>query len=613
MSAGGLIYIAGNPDLYPLEYYDPDAGTYQGTIPSVLAQFAQESGYDLQYYQPGATDRRAELAENKQVDAVSGCTDREAVSGAEQVTLFQAEIDGQTVTYSLIFTDSAPEDFVQALRSYLSGVTQPEWTGAMLQSVSQSPQSVSLLPVSIGLGLTVCLLLAALTLSVRRFRRQLRQAERFRSIDPETGLDTMEYLQRRFPAFVHDKNRVLYHVVYFYLDLGHVERLGGHMAATAMRRHASAVLQTRLGPGSAAATASNAGIAAVILAGTTQKAREWALSVLEQIRAFTDEGGNIYPLDAAAGLYSLQPGDHDLNLALFYAEQCARLACREGEGLRLCSQDVCRAFEEERQLLADVSEGFRQEQFRIYLQFYVNASNFEIVGGEMLARWQHNRKGLLLPGQFVPLMEREGLVSRLDYYCLEKVCAFLEMLGRNGVQNFFISCNFARSTITSASFVEKCKEIISRHCFSRELLVFEVTESEKSRDQAQMDAHIREMRAFGVRVLFDDFGVGFSSFHDLQESDMDGLKLDKYLVENISTPQGRSILNAMVQAGHELGLTILAEGVEQAVQAQVLQQLGCDVLQGFYFSRPMPAEQSAQKIIKQFRTSTGHSETDARG
>ena len=132
MSAGGLIYIAGNPDLYPLEYYDPDAGTYQGTIPSVLAQFAQESGYDLQYYQPGATDRRAELAENKQVDAVSGCTDREAVSGAEQVTLFQAEIDGQTVTYSLIFTDSAPEDFVQALRSYLCGVTHPEWTGAML-------------------------------------------------------------------------------------------------------------------------------------------------------------------------------------------------------------------------------------------------------------------------------------------------------------------------------------------------------------------------------------------------------------------------------------------------------------------------------------------------
>ena len=103
----------------------------------------------------------------------------EAVSGAEQVTLFQAEIDGQTVTYSLIFTDSAPEDFVQALRSYLSGVTQPEWTGAMLQSVSQSPQSVSLLPVSIGLGLTVCLLLAALTLSVRRFRRQLRQLNAF--------------------------------------------------------------------------------------------------------------------------------------------------------------------------------------------------------------------------------------------------------------------------------------------------------------------------------------------------------------------------------------------------------------------------------------------------
>lgn len=605
MSAGDLIYIAGNPDLYPLEYYDPDSGAYQGAIPSLLAQFAQESGYEVQYYQPGKTDRRAELVQDRQVDAASGCTESDEFSGSGQITLFQAEAGGQTVTYSLVLTDAAPDAFVQALRAYLSGVTQSEWTGATLQAVSQSPQSNPLLPAVAGLGLAACLLLAALVLTVRRFRRQLRQAERRRYTDPETGLDAMEYLQRRFPAFVNDKNRVLYHVAYFYLDLEHVERLGGHAASAAFLRHAADVLRTHLSSGSAAARAANGGLTAVILAETEQKAGTWALSVLEQIRDFTDAGGNIYPLDAAAGLYSLQSGDHDLNLALFYAEQCARGACRDGESLQCCSQDMCRTFEEERQLLADVGEGFRQEQFRIYLQFYVSASTFEIVGGEMLTRWQHNRKGLLLPGQFVPLLEREGLISRLDYYCLEKVCAFLEMLDRNGVHSFFISCNFARSTITSAGFVEKCREIISRYRFSRELLIFEVTESEESRDQAQMNAHIREMRAFGVRVIFDDFGVGFSSFLDLQESAMDGLKLDKYLVDNMETMQGRSILRAMVQAGHELGLTILAEGVEQEHQARMLQQLHCDVLQGFCFSHPIPAEQAAARIVEQFRTSDG--------
>ena len=105
--------------------------------------------------------------------------------------------------------------------------------------------------------------------------------------------------------------------------------------------------------------------------------------------------------------------------------------------------------------MADIDRGFAQEQFQVYLQLYVSSARRQVVGGEMLARWQHLQKGLLLPGQFVPLMEREGIVSRLDYYCLEKVCAFLEMLDRNDVRDFFISCNFARSTITSPDFVER--------------------------------------------------------------------------------------------------------------------------------------------------------------
>ena len=105
----------------------------------------------------------------------------------------------------------------------------------------------------------------------------------------------------------------------------------------------------------------------------------------------------------------------------------------------------------------------------------------------------------------------------------------------------------------------------------------------------------------GVRVVFDDFGMGFSSFHDLQEYPMDGLKLDKQLVDNMWTAQGRVLLAALVRTGHELGLTILAEGVEEERQLEVLRQLGCDMLQGFHFSVPLPAGQAKELILQRGR------------
>ena len=597
MSTAGLIYVAGNPDLYPLEYYDAESGTYQGVIPAFLEQFAQEAGYELQYFQPGEEDRRGELAQNRQVDIVSGCVDGE-IQG-EQIPLFRAEADGEETEYCLVLTNVAPEPLAEALRGYLSGVEQAAWTGSVLHTMQQSPQQNSLLPLTAGLGLAVCALLAALALMYQRFRAKLRLAAANRLRDPDTGLYVQEYLLRRFPALVNDNNRALYYISYFHLNLSHVEWRDGPEAANALQHHAAEVLNRQLGADGIVCRASGGGLAALMTAGSLRAAEERCRAAIEQIRSFAKDAG--CASDMAAGVYPLQAGDHDLSRILFIAEQCAHKACREGKDCLICSADLRRAFEEERQLIADIDNGFQQEQFQIYLQFYVSAAHRNVVGGEMLTRWKHAQKGLLPPAQFVPLMEREGLVSRLDYYCLEKVCAFLEMLDRNGVRDFFISCNFARSTITAPDFVEKCRGIISRYRFIRELLIFEVTESEKSRDQVQMAEHIKAMRAFGVRVIFDDFGVGFSSFHDLQESTMDGLKLDKYLVENIGTKQGRSILDAMIRAGHDLGLTILAEGVEQEAQAEMLQQLHCDVLQGFYFSHPIPAGEAAKQIIPQFR------------
>ena len=109
--------------------------------------------------------------------------------------------------------------------------------------------------------------------------------------------------------------------------------------------------------------------------------------------------------------------------------------------------------------------------------------------------------------------------------------------------------------------------------------------------------NITQIRSLGVRIMFDDFGMGYSTFHDLQEYPMDGLKLDKCLVDNMWTERGRIILNGLVHTGHAMGLTVLAEGVEEDRQVEELRRLHCDVLQGFRFSVPLPAPAAEEKIL----------------
>ena len=199
-------------------------------------------------------------------------------------------------------------------------------------------------------------------------------------------------------------------------------------------------------------------------------------------------------------------------------------------------------------------------------------------------------------------MEREKMISRLDYYCLKEVCFFLESLLEKGVDTFFVSCNFSRETFAAADFAQKVQEILNGFTFPRELLILEITESVSVKNTGQIQQNIIELKKFGVRVALDDFGEGFTSFYDLQKYPIDGIKLDKGLVDHIMTPSGASILKAMIQVGHELNMTILAEGVETDEQVCALQEIHCDVIQGFRFSHPLPRWEATEQIIQNRRT-----------
>lgn len=594
-----VIYVAGNPDAYPLEYYDKAAETYEGLLPQLFRQFSAQSRYEVLYYPTDGADRREHLAENQQVDILSGYREGDAFPVSEErVTLFETAYGGESQHYFLCLTSSAPTALKAELEDFFAAVPQEEVSGILMETQLESSRGDELLVVTGGLTLGILLLLAALCWTVFRYRRRLRRAEERGERDTVTELGNFDYLLRYYRQLVNDKNRVLYHLIYFYVDTERLLRLCGNRETEEVLRYCAIILREYAEEGDILARVSDQGFALLKFSESIRRTQEHIKPVFDRVRAYPQIYGKNFEVDLRAGIYPLKGEDRDLNEMLFHAMEGAHMAADRGEDWVVCTGEMQRRIMEERNLRESVDQALETHAFTLYLQFYVDARHLRIIGGEALSRWQHPQRGLLTPDKFIPLLEREGAIYKLDYYCLQASCAFLSRLVKRGMDQFFISCNFSRDTFAMADFAVHCIEIMEQYQFPRELLIFELTESISETHAAQIMKNMAALKRYGVRLALDDFGVGFTSFADLQQYPVDGIKLDKNLVDNMMTKTGKAILRAMVQAGHELGLTILAEGVEQAQQVRALQEIQCDAFQGYQFYMPMPEQEAWERLME---------------
>lgn len=481
-----LIYVAGNPDAYPLEYFDKDTQTYAGVIPELLAEFSDQSTYETVYYEADGTGHREELAQQKQVDLFSGYeAEEEQLENTGVVTLFPGEN-----AYTLYFTEAAPDAFQSNLRAYLEQVSPAEVTGLLMASVETPPNTQGMYWTMGAMGAALLVMAAVLLLTVRRYRRRLKESQQNVETDETTGLGNMEYLERYYKQYINDKNRILYQAVYFYVDTDRLRRLSSGQETDEFLRYCAVVLGEYTQDSDILAKVSEHGFIMLKLTGGTDKTDAWLTAILDRIHDYAKLYGKPYETNIYAGIYALRAEDRDLNEIIFQASQGAYGAEKEDCRYLRCSKGMMDQFMQERHLQASIEQAFAQKEFQLYIQFYVDAANFAVVGGEALSRWKHPQKGVLLPSMFIPLMEREKMISRFDYYCLKEVCFFLKGLLKEGVDTFFVSCNFSRDTFAAADFVQKVQEIMNGFTFPRELLILEITESVSVRNAAQIRQNI---------------------------------------------------------------------------------------------------------------------------
>lgn len=251
----------------------------------------------------------------------------------------------------------------------------------------------------------------------------------------------------------------------------------------------------------------------------------------------------------------------------------------------------------EQTLTNTMKEGITKKQFLVYLQPKYDISTGKLAGAEALVRWQHPVYGLIYPGKFIPLFEKNGFISTLDSYIWERTCQLIAEWKKAGLPEFPVSVNVSRSDIYQPNLGRKLLDLVEKYGLKPQELHLEVTESAYMENPDQLLRAVEKLHSEGFIIEMDDFGSGYSSLNMLNQMKIDILKLDMKFIQNeTSKPYEKSILNFVVNLAKWMKLNVVAEGVETDQQLQKLRAIGCDYAQGFLFAKPMPEEQYRQLL-----------------
>ena len=239
----------------------------------------------------------------------------------------------------------------------------------------------------------------------------------------------------------------------------------------------------------------------------------------------------------------------------------------------------------------------KNHEFQPYIQPKYNAENGEICGGEALIRWITADGRIISPGKFIPLAENNGFIRKLDREVFSMVCTLQKYFVDKGIKPVPISVNVSRQLMYDKTFADDYYNQMKNMGLSNDLIELEITESALFEDLDLFRATLEKLRSYGFRILMDDFGTGYSSLMMLKSVPIDEIKLDKTFVDDYSDEKGSSIICCVLDLAKMLDLPVVAEGVETEDQYLYLKQRGCEVIQGFYFSKPLPAIEFMNKII----------------
>lgn len=311
-----------------------------------------------------------------------------------------------------------------------------------------------------------------------------------------------------------------------------------------------------------------------------------------------------FQLGATVGVAGLAgiAAPRDVMARTSIAYQAAR---RRGAGSTVAfTQEIQKHLMDDQEILSAFPQALADGEFVVYYQPKVNLTDRTMYGAEALVRWIRHGE-LVPPMRFIPQLEREGSVCMLDYYVLEQTCRFLKGRQEKGQKQVPISVNFSRRHLEEDDLVDRIVGVVDKYGIAHRYIEIELTESEDYQNYEIMSNVINKLKERGISTSIDDFGTGFSSLNMIKEVDLDTIKIDKSLIPldngNDSEEQDIVMFSSIVSLINKLGKRSVAEGVETEVQLDYLRKLGCDIVQGYVFDKPLTSEDFEKRLEEGYK------------
>lgn len=583
------VYVAGAPDNYPVESYDADSGAYVGAAPAFLSLVAEKSGLNFVYIRAGEQDRRETLAGNSQVDMFFALESESELLelGVEKIKLFSVTKDGKPTDVYCVFTIVSGERERAAIGNVSEGLTKDDVANLLTADSSELVSQRRFRVILIVLGAAFLCTLVALTVFLVLFFRRRKKSDGL--VDSATEVGNKAYFIQMFSTTISDHTRELYYIVHFAFAIDWVNGNFGTEESDEILRYAADTIKQRLKDNEFCARIGGGSFAAAIYSnGATQTERR-VEEILRVLNAYGEKYKSVEINSLFhAGICALAVDDKNAEKVLYNADQAYHRAVELKKDYVFVNHDVLDEYKTKVSIREQAGEAIERHAFTPYVQFIVNASDGAICGAELLSRWDNRLYGLLTPGNYIPILQDMGLIVRHDLLMLEEACRLLEVWRLRG-KDYFLTCNLTRVTISDKTIVEKIESIADKYKIRKEKLVLEVTEDSIEEDKDSALKNILTLKEKGYRIALDDFSTGYTAVSNLYEYAVELVKLDRQMISDADRdPQAAALIKEIAKLCHELGIRVLAEGVENEEQARKIKVANCDYIQGFFFARALP-------------------------
>lgn len=389
--------------------------------------------------------------------------------------------------------------------------------------------------------------------------------------------------------------------VLFYMDIDHFKYINdsfGYSIGNDLLCHIARCAEKTLSSNEVFARLSADNFIFMINGDDEQHIQDVICQLDKEIQTFSPMQEASHVVTVSVGIYRLISPNEELYTVLDKANTARKSVKDKHESAyAYYDENMYKQMADEIEIVETMQHALDEREFVLYLQPKCHLSDNSISGAEALVRWRHHDKGIISPDKFIPLFEKNGFITKIDFFIFEEVCHALRYMIDEGYDVYPVSINLSRVHMKSREFIETLTAIAEKHCIPLSLLELELTETVILQNIDELLIIMNTLKDIGFILSMDDFGTGYSSLNLLKELPVDVLKIDRsFFNENEATEREKTIMRDIVAMAHHLDMKVVSEGVETQRQRDLLTEINCDMAQGYLFARPMPIEEFLEFI-----------------